>query len=287
MTTPQLPEEEEEEMKRIKMSRENETPAEAFARRQEELAERESRDRDSFLSREKKPWAQNAQLVSETRFNTKQRFPSRDIWEDTPDSLQLETTVTGPQSEEQEGANNLPIERPTTGAVVYHHEKAAAGIPMSADEGRATTGLAAVLKPQIPARPTRSKPSAETSPVEQRQPFIPERPKPKSAEGVAPPIPLKTKPVIPARPQKPVKQDSSEDVPLTTIASNSSSKSAGSDSSPTISKPKPAIPSRPVGSKIAALQGGFLSDLNKRLQLGPQAPKKEEIVEEQPESTLR
>jgi hypothetical protein len=42
------------------------------------------------------------------------------------------------------------------------------------------------------------------------------------------------------------------------------------------SKPKPPVPSRPVGGKIAALQAGFMSDLNKRLQLGPQAPKKEE-----------
>jgi len=31
-----------------------------------------------------------------------------------------------------------------------------------------------------------------------------------------------------------------------------------------------------VGGKIAALQAGFMSDLNRRLQLGPQAPKKEE-----------
>jgi hypothetical protein len=38
-----------------------------------------------------------------------------------------------------------------------------------------------------------------------------------------------------------------------------------------------------MGSKIAALQGGFMSDLNKRLQLGPQAPKKEEPAPEEVE----
>ncbi|KAH8598839.1 altered inheritance of mitochondria protein 21 [Bisporella sp. PMI_857] len=283
VSTPQLPEEEEGEVRRVKQARENETPAEAFARRQEELAEKESLDSESFLNREKKPWAHASQVVADTRPNLKQRFPSRDIWEDTPDSLQLETTVSGPQSEDQE-AFSPHVERPTTGAVAYHHEKAAAGIPLGADEGRATTGLAAVLKPQVPARPARSKPSAESSPVEQRQPAIPERPKPKHAEDVAPPIPLKTKPVVPARPPKPITRESSENVPLTTIQSNSSTKSAGSDSSPTVvAKPKPAVPSRPVGSKIAALQGGFMSDLNKRLKLGPQAPKKEEVVEEQPE----
>jgi hypothetical protein len=37
-----------------------------------------------------------------------------------------------------------------------------------------------------------------------------------------------------------------------------------------------------MGSKIAALQGGFMSDLNNRLKLGPQAPKKEEEVKDEP-----
>jgi len=36
-----------------------------------------------------------------------------------------------------------------------------------------------------------------------------------------------------------------------------------------------------MGSKIAALQAGFMSDLNQRLRLGPQAPKKEEPTAEE------
>jgi hypothetical protein len=258
----------------------NETPEQAFARRQEELAEQEATDSDSFLNREKKPWAHKSHLVAETRPGLKQRFPSRDIWEDTPSSLQLETTVAGPQTDEKE-ILSPPSERPTTGAVVFHQEKAAAGVPLSSEEGRATTGIAAVMKPQIPARPTRSKP-AESPETEKSQPVVPERrPSQKAAhhDATSPPAPTKSKPVVPARPAKPIQRDSSENLPLTKTVSNSSTKSVGSDGV-AAAKPKPPVPHRPVGSKIAALQGGFMSDLNKRLQLGPQAPKKEEVHEE-------
>lgn len=57
-------------------------------------------------------------------------------------------------------------------------------------------------------------------------------------------------------------------------------------SPPAMNKVKPAVPARPGGSKIAALQAGFMSDLNNRLKLGPQVPQKptssaeEEKVEE-------
>lgn len=43
---------------------------------------------------------------------------------------------------------------------------------------------------------------------------------------------------------------------------------------------KPPVPARPTGSKIAALQAGFMNDLNKKLGLGPVAPKKEEVAPE-------
>lgn len=282
VSTPQLPEETEESKKDLQI-REGGTPEQAFARRQEELAEQESMDSESFLNREQKPWAHTAHLLAETRPGLKQRFPSRDIWEDTPDSLQLQTTVAGPQSEEKD-ILSPPSERPTTGAVAYHQEKAAAGLPLSSEEGRATTGIAATIKPQIPSRPTRSKPADS---LEKPQPAIPERPQ-RSRQvptdgtlGTSPPLPMKSKPAVPARPSKPITRDSSENVPLTQVPSNSSAKSASSDQgSVTAAKPKPPVPSRPVGSKIAALQGGFMSDLNKRLQLGPQAPKKEDPAPE-------
>lgn len=185
-----------------------------------------------------------------------------------------------------------PEERPTTGAVAYHQEKSAAGLPLGAEEGRATTGILATLKPSIPARPTR-----QTSQDDKASPIIPSRPQklnsdgpstdstsesisPTSTKAAPPAIPEKSKPQVPARPTKPIKRDSTEGAPLATTTSGSSVKSIGSDQSSAAAKPKPPVPSRPIGSKIAALQGGFMSDLNKRLQLGPQAPKKEEPQEE-------
>ena len=256
VSTPQLPEEA-EESKEFK-PKEGETPERAFARRQEELAEKESKDPESFLHKgRKQPWAQSPHLAAETRPGMKQRFPSRDIWEDTPDSLQLQTTVATPQSDEKD--------------------------IMSPTDDRPGTEMTSPTKPQIPARPAKSKLSESP---EKSQPVVPERPsrvarQAPQVESTSPLVPAKAKPQVPARPSKPIKRESSENIPLTTVLSNSSAKSIGSDqgAAPVI-KPKPPVPSRPVGSKIAALQGGFMSDLNKRLQLGPQAPKKEEAPED-------
>jgi hypothetical protein len=277
VSTPQLPEDNETE----KMTRPDETPEQAFARRQEELAEKETVDKNSFLNKEKKPWGNKAQMVDETRPGSQQRFPSRDIWEDTPDSLQLQTTVERDQSPEREIPSPMEgqlEERPTTGAVTYHQEKAAAGIPLASDEGRATTGIAATLKPAIPSRPVKSSKLAQSP--ENSQPAVPDRPR-KSSDTAVPPVPTKTKPVIPARTSKPLTRESSENLPLSHVTSNTSTKSIGSDQgSAAAAKPKPPVPSRPVGSKIAALPGGFMADLNKRLQLGAQPPKKEEPIPE-------
>jgi Altered inheritance of mitochondria protein 21 len=281
VSTPQLPEET-EESKRMKSLQihEDETPEQAFARRQEELAEKEAADADSFLNREKKPWAHNPDI--DTRLSAKQRFPSRDIWESSPDSLQLTTTVSQPQADEKE-MTNLPEDRPTTGAVAYHQEKAAAGLELGHEEGRATTGMAATLKPQVPARPTKQKPAAVSSTSATSSP----------TDKTAPPIPAKSKPQVPARPAKSTSKDV-DTAPLTKVISASSSKSVESDQGSQSTMPpkaKPPVPTRPMGSKIAALQGGFMSDLNKRLQLGPQASKKEEpaaeeVIEEKEKAPL-
>lgn len=187
--------------------REGETPAQAFARRQEELAETQDRSPDSFLQQHKsrpRSWIEaQPHLSSEVNAAVRpptQRFPSRDIWEDTPDSLQLQTTVTTPQSEKE---------------------------PLSA------TGQSPVEKPLIPVRPAKRQSSGDDKPA------IPDRPKPQ----------------VPIRPSKPASESKEPEA---------------------VPKQKPAVPARPAGGKIAALQAGFMSDLNKRLQLGPQAPKKEE-----------
>ena len=270
VSSPQLPEENEEEkvVKHLNI-REGETPEQAFARRQEELAEKEVHDPDSFLNREKKPWTHNADIAARP---SKQRFPGRDIWEDTADSLHLTTTVSQPQVEEKD-ILSPPEERPTTGAVAYHQEKAAAGLDLGDEEGRATTGIAATLKPQVPTRPTKQKPTGITSTSATSSP----------TDKAAPPLPVKPKPQVPARPAKSLQKEP-ETAPLTKVTSASSSKSVESDpgsQSAAAAKSKPPVPSRPVGSKIAALQGGFMSELNKKLGVGPQAPKKEELVTEE------
>jgi hypothetical protein len=273
VSSPQLPEDAEES--RHAGTRGEETPAQAFARKQEELAEIESKNLESFLHAEqkKKVWSQKSHLAAETRLGLAQRFPSRDIWEDAPDSLQLQTTVAGPQSEDRE-IISPPDDQAATGTATYHQA-------IADHQEKAAAGISIPTKPQIPARPARSKlsQSPETS-----HPAIPERParsKQVSVEGTTPPVPMKAKPQVPARPSKPITRESSENIPLTTVTSNSSAKSVGSDtSSAAAAKPKPPVPSRPLGSKIAALQGGFMSDLNKRLQLGPQGPKNEEPAPE-------
>jgi Altered inheritance of mitochondria protein 21 len=190
-----------------------------------------------------------------TRPDMKQRFPSRDIWEDSPDSLHLVTTVSTPDVEEP---RSPPIA--SKPAIPPRPTKSKLG------EGSSEQGLP--VQSQVPSRPPKrlhQVPPADAklttiengaekqvSPTEGRKaPIIPDRPKPQ----------------VPARPSKPKPTGSSEDLTKTTSAG-----SAGSVS-PTITKAKPVVPARPTGSKIAALQAGFMTDLNKRLQIGPQAPK--------------
>ncbi|KAH8884675.1 hypothetical protein GQ53DRAFT_661454 [Thozetella sp. PMI_491] len=241
VSTPEVPtgEGSEEASQFAPPPRSGETPAQAFARHQEELAEKESQERgpDGFLPghiKQRPVWMQNKQhLASQTvsdRPSMGQRFPSRDVWEDTPDSLKLETIVSTPETSEEPRAD---------------------------------------AKPEMPQRPQRkqsSEPSATASEIQ--KPAMPDRPKPKYAAGddaSKPVVPERPKPQIPARPAK------------------AGPTSGGLEPAEAAAPPrqKPAVPIRPMGSKIAALQAGFMSDLNNRLRLGPQAPKKEEPAEEE------
>ena len=206
----------------------------------------------------------------------------------------------------------IPEQRPTTGAVAFHQELKAEGVPLSTEEGRATTGVAAVIsKPAIPARPRKK--LTDPKPLESRPVPVPaglpqiDGPPAQPVQEPAhvlpsaaskPPVPLASKPAIPprpGRPPRPVKKDSlngSEGAPLTTVSSTSSARSlfeaggpeaaaAAAAAAAKKAKPKPPVPARPIGSKIAALQGGFLSELNKKLKIGPIAPVKEEPPKEE------
>ena len=193
------------------------TPAEAFAAHQEALAEKEARRRSGGqplgplpkgqflpLSEQKPNWAAHQAHLKVERPASGPRFPSRDVWEDVPESQLQQATVSSPEEERKQ--------------------------------------------PELPARPVKKLSGSSDKPA------IPTRPKPRQGSGdepkAKPPISDKPKPQIPARPAK----------------------SSSGDSQ----KEKPPVPARPVGGKIAALQAGFMSDLNKRLQLGPQAQKKED-----------
>ncbi|KAI7498936.1 hypothetical protein KC367_g4882 [Hortaea werneckii] len=191
------------------------------------------------------------------------RFPSRDIWEDTPDSMRLVTTVSSPQMDE---TKSPPEERPTTAAIPGRQDEM---------EARSTTSVAGFtpVRPNVPARPQRSsklaqevKPEPE-DPREEEVPDlgvkgeqIPDRTKPQ--------IPERPKPTVPARPARGTAQDEGRSSPDASAPA----------------KTKPAVPARPMGSKIAALQAGFMSDLNNRLRLGQQGPpsKPKEQEEEAP-----
>ena len=232
----------------------------------------------------------------------KQRFPSRDIWEDSPDSAELTTTVGGDATTDVKSATDAGLE---AGAVVQTSGSPKDDI-LAGDQAR-DGAMAGV--PSIPPRPNKSK----ISPTDvSHQPPIPARPpkrlhqvppadakvpaapskldqitSPTEAQEVSPTegrkgpaLPERAKPQIPARPARPPPQDASEGTPLSQVTSASSMGSEGSDtgvrSPPNVPKAKPAVPARPAGSKIAALQGGFLADLNSRLRFGPQGSKPQE-----------
>ncbi|KAM4063048.1 altered inheritance of mitochondria protein 21 domain-containing protein [Hirsutella rhossiliensis] len=216
------PEQPEQVMRRPSTQHEDRpiTPAQAFAQYQEQLAEKEATGRTNSLplSEEKPTWISHQPHLSPKKVGRPplaHRFPSRDIWEETPESQLQEAVVSASPTE---GDN-----------------------------------------PDSAARLTK-KPSDPSE-----SPAVPDRPRPRQSSGdnsakPRPPVSDKPKPNIPPRPTK---------------------TSPGDPRDTSVSKSKPAVPSRPVGSKIAALQAGFMSDLNKRLQLGPQAPKKEETAEDE------
>lgn len=215
------------------------TPAQAFAQYQEELAEKEAKGRSNNflpLSADTKPkWTDHQSHLGISKPPTSKRFPSKDVWEDAPESHIHEATLSEAHAEDES--------RPD----------------VESDEQQ--TENAEDTKPSIPTRPVK-KANEEARAV----PAIPSRPKPKqtSSDEAAkqpPPVSDKPKPQIPSRPVKKISGDSKD--------------------GEAVKPPKPPVPSRPVGGKIAALQAGFMSDLNKRLQLGPQVMKKEEPAQEE------
>ncbi|KAL0265131.1 hypothetical protein SLS55_001090 [Diplodia seriata] len=241
--TPEAPDEPQSATTSMQSSQLFERP-ETEQERKEEPAPKQEEEKSFLADHQKHPHKShfNKDVLNDmpSRPGMQQRFPSQDIWEDTPSELQLVTEVHAPQTDETES----PVE------------------PKSTTEQRPPVPA----RPHVPARPAgRSKlgESQEASPVDKKAPVIPDRPKPQ----------------LPARPAKPNHKPSDEQVPLSKVGSQGSTGSEGAPAT----KAKPPVPSRPAGGKIAALKAGFLSDLNSRLQLGPQAPKPEKKEEEEEE----
>lgn len=253
--------------------REGETFAQAFARQQEELAEKEARENgpDGFVKsstpkpsahQQRPSWVQGQphllqevkkEAAKAARPTMAQRFPSRDVWEDSPESLQLQTEVSTPQQDDEQAEEltaaaaspevspGTDIPEPTIDAKLAEKPEVKEETP-EPKEPVSTPAAVTERKPSPPAIPAR--------PTLPSRPSIPDRPKPKPA----------AKPAIPARPVK------------------ASPTSGGLEPAEAAAPPrqKPAVPARPMGSKIAALQAGFMNDLNNRLRLGPQMPVKKE-----------
>ena len=201
------------------------------------------------------------------------RFPSQDVWEDTPSSMFGVTTVSGPQMEEE---TSPPEDRPTTNAQ---------------DEGdaRATTGFTQTRRPSVPARPLgRSKLAEELKPEEEPESTSRDistttaEKLPSPDKSKPPAIPDRPKPSVPPRPAKKFSGEAQAD-------GLELSKSISPEETSSAPKAKPAVPARPAGEKIAALKAGFMNDLNNRLKLGPQGPppKTKEIEPEAAEETTR
>lgn len=245
-----------------------------------------------------------------------QRFPSRDIWEDSPDSARLETVVGASQVSDPK---SLPDEGLEAGAVVQTFGAPKEGIIAGEQARDGATAGAAAAKPSIPPRPSKSKASPLSPDLDQAPPAIPSRPprrlhqvppanaqvpiapsklsatsptetkQPSAAETrKGPTVPERPIPQASVRPANLVNRESSETIPLskaTPISSVGGDGASAKDltSPPPAPKPKPAVPARPSGGKIASLKAGFLSDLDSRLKLGPQGPKPQGKAEPEPE----
>ncbi|KAJ5808266.1 hypothetical protein N7474_009535 [Penicillium riverlandense] len=244
---------------------------------------------------------------------SKHRFPSEDIWEDAPNSLQLHATVTTPdlprpdsterfETPEQEAARKMQTSQ------INSHQVATQILEGEGSQNKKKPTRPDTIKQRFPSRDiwedapdsqqlvTTVEPAKDEikSPEVPSKPSIPLRPQ-RQAQSTsptekrqAPVIPDRPKPQIPSRPTKTSSTENLTKVP----SAGSTGSTESTKDAPAVPKAKPAIPARPGGSKIAALKAGFLTDLNSRLQLGPQQPKPQEkepepAAEKQPLSDAR
>ncbi|KAL4958290.1 altered inheritance of mitochondria protein 21 [Aspergillus filifer] len=221
----------------------------------------------------------------------KHRFPSEDIWEDSPNSLQLHATVSTPDIPKEARFETLEQEaaRKTREPGIDSHQ-VAQRIIYSEEQAPTRPGI---TKQRFPSRdiwedapesqtlvttvePSDEKqaasPDVATKPTLPRRPEKPQPPQVDSSTKPASPIEKRQPPVIPDRPKP----------QIPARPANRVSRSNGEESQAASARSKPVVPARPAGGKIASIKAGFLSDLNSRLQLGPQAPPKPQEKKETP-----
>ncbi|KAG9848074.1 hypothetical protein KCU63_g9743, partial [Aureobasidium melanogenum] len=246
-------------------------------------------------------------------------FPSQDIWEDVPESLQYQTEVSGPQEPEELTASTT-FEHPDKEQARKEGNNPEDRADFLSQEAKrmAKTGFKPGVsddmtrpgyKNRFPSRDiwedspdslqletTVETPQMEaedvSSPADIKSPVIPPRParSSKLSEVSTPEPEESTKPQIPARPaghQAPVVPERPKpQVPARPARSENTQPQDGASTdravSPSAVKAKPAVPARPGGNKFAALKAGFLENLNARLGSGPQAPPKHEEPAEAP-----
>lgn len=246
-------------------------------------------------------------------------FPSQDIWEDTPESLQYQTEVSGPQEPEDLGSSATfePPQKELARKQGNNPEDRADFLSAEAKR-MAKTGFKPgvsedmtrpAYKNRFPSRDiwedspdslqletTVETPQMEdedvSSPADIRSPVVPQRParSSKLSEVSTPEPDQGAKPQVPARPagnQAPVIPERPKpQVPARPAKTESTQIQDGASTdrgmSPPAIKAKPAVPARPANNKFAALKAGFLENLNARLGSGPQAPPKHEEPAEAP-----
>lgn len=252
-------------------------------------------------SKESKPLAA-AEVMKKRPDTLKHRFPSEDIWEDSPNSHQLHATVSTPDIPKQDRFETPEQEeaRKAREPGIDSHQVAKRILDSGEQEAPTRPGL---TKQRFPSRDiwedapesqtlvTTIEPSEEkqlTSPEVPTKPILPRRPEKRSP----PQVDASTKPTSPVEKRQPPVIPDRPKPQIPTRPGNRVARAEGEETQAPSTKPKPAVPARPTGGKIASIKAGFLSDLNSRLQLGPPVPpkpqeKKEAPVEKGPLSDAR
>lgn len=160
------------------------TPAKAFAQRQEELAEKEANHGirpEDWSARGGPSWREAKPHVATHRTGGSGRFPSRDVWEDTPESAMYQTTVSAspPKEAEKPDIPARPVKKLSGSSAdrpaVPDRPKPRQG--SGDDAAKVRPPVSDRPKPQVPARPTKSTSGDSTEAAAAKpKPPVPSRP---------------------------------------------------------------------------------------------------------------